>query len=182
LQEAIARDVAHLRLLPAADVVGINARLDALIQLVDQLSLESEPELGRPTTAVPPALPASLKDDIGTLASRAWSEIKQLVRIRRLEHPELPLLSPSQAYFLRQNLKLRLLSARVALLQRDEDTFRSDVLAARQWLEQYFGGQDASARSMRESLLGLEKVPVALRDANVDESIKALRAWRGSRE
>jgi uroporphyrin-3 C-methyltransferase len=180
LQEAISRDVARLKLLPAADVVGINARLDALIQHADQLRLESEPEPSPP--AARPAGPAVPDDRLGWLTTRVWGEIKQLVRIRRLDNPDLPLLSPSQAYFLRQNLKLRLLSARVAVLQRDEASFHSDVTAARNWLDQYFSRQDPTARAMRESLLALEKAPVALKDANVGESIQALRAWRGGKE
>jgi len=180
LQEAIARDVARLRLLPAADVMGINARLDALIQEAGKLRMESEPEPFRPTQSGPAA--AGPSGGIAAMATRAWDEIKQMIRIRRLEHPDLPLLSPSQAYFLRQNFVLRLLSARVALLQRDETTFRSDVQAARQWLEQYFIQQDPVAQSMRESLQALEKAPVALKDADIGESIKALRAWRGGKE
>ena len=180
LQEAVAQDAARLRLLPAADVVGINARLDALIQQADKLRLESEPELAKPVQ--PAQAVAAPADRFGALAAWAWDEVKQMIRIRRLEHPDLPLLSPSQAYFLRQNLMLRLLSARVALLQRDEATFRGDLTAARQWLEQYFIQQDPAAQSMRESLLALEKAPVALKDADIDTSIKALRAWRGGAE
>jgi len=183
LREAIARDVANLRLLPAADIVGINARLDALIEHADMLRLESDPE-----PAAPPSAEASLpthftqaRDRLAWMGARAWQEIKQLVRIRRLDHPELPLLSPSQSYFLRQNLKLRLLSARVAVLQRDEATFHSDIAAALKWLDQYFNRQEANARAMRVSLQALEKTPVALKGADISESIGALRAVRGGR-
>jgi len=182
LQEAIARDAARLKLLPAADVVGINARLDALIQNADQLKLESEPDPAPAASPTPAAPPAGTGDRLGRWTSQAWEEIKQMVRIRRLDNPDLPLLSPSQAYFLRQNLKLRLLSARVAVLQRDEASFRGDVAAALKWLQQYFSHQDPTVRAMRESLLALEKAPVALKDADVSESIKALRAWRGGKE
>lgn len=181
LQEAVARDMARLKLLPAADVVGINARLDALIQNADQLRLESQPDPATPA-ALRGAMPTEARDRLGWMTSQAWQEIKQLVRIRRLDNPDLPLLSPEQAYFLRQNLKLRLLSARIAVLQRDEATFRSDVSAARKWLDQYFSRQDAAAQAMRESLQGLEQAPVALKDADISESIKALRAWRGGKE
>jgi uroporphyrin-III C-methyltransferase len=179
LREAVARDVARLRLLPAADVVGINARLDALIQLADQLKLESEPD---PAPLPQPAKPSAPGDRLGWLTTRAWEELRQLIRIRRLDHPDLPLLSPSQAYFLRQNLKLRLLSARVAVLQRDEATFHGDVKASRNWLDQYFSRQDPTAQTMREGLQALETAPVALKDAGIGESIQALRAWRGGKE
>lgn len=176
LQEAIARDVARLRLLPAADIVGINARLDALIGQIDSLRLESDSELSTPAPAA--SAPAS---GVGGFASRLWQEVRQLVRVRRLDRPELPLLSPEQTYFLRQNLKLRLLSARVAVLQRDEATFHGDVAAAGAWLDRYFSPRDPRVQGMRDGLRGLAQAPLALRDADVDASLAVLRAWRGGK-
>lgn len=180
LREAISRDVAHLRLLPAADVVGINARLDALIQNTDALRLETDPTPLEATPAETEAAPAG--EGLGYWARLAWREIKQMVRIRRLEHPDQPLLTPEQAYFLRQNLKLRLLSARLAVLQRDEASFHNDVAAARQWIDQYFLRRDPLTQSMLDSLQALEKTPVALKDADISSSIQALQGWRGRKE
>lgn len=176
LREAVARDAAQLRLVPAADVVGISARLDAMIQNVDELKLESEADaVARRSDAPKP------KGDgwLDRWREDAWSELKQLVRIRRMDHPDLPLLAPSQAYFLRQNLKLRLLAARLSLLQRDETSFRGDLAAADKWLATYFSGRDPLGLSMREQLGALAKLPVAQQAIEVRESLKALRTLRG---
>jgi uroporphyrin-3 C-methyltransferase len=108
----------------------------------------------------------------------AWSEIKQLIRIRRMDHPDLPLLAPNQAYFLHQNLKLRLLAARLSLLQRDETSFRGDIAAADAWLATYFNTRDALCRSMRDNLRILSTLPVAHKDIDIKESLKALKAIR----
>lgn len=175
LRAAIAKDMERLKLMPAADAEGLNARLEALIQAVDGLKPESEAE-------PPPAAPALAKggtaDTLARLSREMWDEFKTLVRIRRLDHPELPLLTPSQTYFLRQNLKLRLLSARLALLQRDETAFRADLAAARDWTGRYFNRLEAGSKSFVASLDELLKAPVALKEARIDTSLKAVRAVR----
>lgn len=179
LREAVARDAARLRLLPAADVVGLNARLDALAQNVDKLKPEFEAEaVARPA----PARPVGAIDWMERLGRDTWEEIKQLIHVRRLDNPEAVLLTPSQVYFLRQNLKLRLLSARLAALQRDEATYRSDMAAARQWLERYFNRQDALSQAMAKDMKTLEAMPIALADAGIGESLRVLRSLGGRRD
>jgi uroporphyrin-3 C-methyltransferase len=175
LRAAIAKDVERLKLLPAADIEGLTARLDALIQNVDQLKPESETEPAAPSVG---HLKAGAADTLARLAREAWEEFKGLVRIRRLDHPELPLLAPSQTYFLRQNLKLRLLSARLALLQRDEAGFRADLGAARDWISRYFNRQDAGSKAFAASLEELLRAPVALKAASISASLQVLRAAR----
>lgn len=173
LRAAISRDSARLKLLPAADVVGINARLDALLQNVDKLKLESDRETVA-KVARPPA--ASAADWMGRLGGEVWGEVKQLVRIRRLDKPDAALLEPSQIYFLRQNLRLRLLAARLDALQRDEATFHADIAASRQWIEQYFNVKDTLTQSMLKDLDDLSKMSVALNGANLNDSLGALHA------
>ena len=175
LRAAIAKDMERLKLMPAADAEGLNARLEALIQAVDGLKPESETE---PPPAVPALAKGGTADTLARLSREMWDEFKTLVRIRRLDHPELPLLTPSQTYFLRQNLKLRLLSARLALLQRDETAFRADLAAARDWTGRYFNRLEAGSKSFVASLDELLKAPVALKEARIDTSLKAVRAVR----
>jgi predicted Zn-ribbon and HTH transcriptional regulator len=64
-----------------------------------------------------------------------WDDMRQLIRVRTVDTPEALMLSPSEAYFVRENLKLRLLNARLALLSRNEGTFRDDLGSAQQMLE-----------------------------------------------
>ncbi len=175
LRQAIGRDVERLKLLQAADVVGLSARLEALIQNVDALKLAAEAE-----PAVRPARPAPSGPvgAVSRLGQEAWEEFKQLVRIRRLDRPEPPLLDPGQAYFLRQNLKLRLLSARLAALQRDEGAWKADLGAAHAWMAEYFNPNDPLTQAMLDSLKELAAAPVAIGAADVDASLKALQAMR----
>jgi hypothetical protein len=76
-----------------------------------------------------------------------WRDLRDLVRIQNLERPEMPLLTPAQTYFLRENLKLRLLGARLALLAHDEKSFKADLRAAQDWLTRYYDARDKSVAS-----------------------------------
>jgi uroporphyrin-3 C-methyltransferase len=173
LQEAIGRDIARLKLLPAADVAGINARLDVLVQNVDKLKLNTDPIPAAPATP-----PAATGDRWQRLWQEAWHEVRQLVRVRRVDQPDPALLAPEQAWFLRENLKLRLLAARLAMLNRDEASFRHDLAIAQEWVQRHFHPQDALTRSMLTSLQELAALPVAQQEADLTESIKALRGMR----
>ena len=173
LQEAIGRDIARLKLLPAADSAGINARLDVLVQNVDKLKLDMDL-----APAEPPAQPPAAGDRWQRLWQETWMELKQLVRVRRVDKTDLALLAPEQAWFLRENLKLRLLAARLAMLNRDEDGFRNDLAIAQDWVRRYFSPQDALTKSMLASLRELAALPVAQQEADLTDSIKALRGMR----
>jgi uroporphyrin-III C-methyltransferase len=81
-----------------------------------------------------------------------WSEAKSLVRVTRIDHPEAALLAPEQSFFLRENLKLRLLNARLALLSRQFDTAQADLQAARTALDRYFD------RSSKRTALATELI------------------------
>ncbi|MDD5389238.1 MAG: uroporphyrinogen-III C-methyltransferase [Gallionellaceae bacterium] len=175
LRDAIARDMERLKLLPAADIVSLNARLEALIQNVDRLKPESDTE----PAPVPTPAARGAADTLARFSAEAWREFKSLVRIRRLDHPDLPLLAPSQLYFLRENLKLRLLAARMSLLQRDETAFRNDIGEAHAWTSRYFNPRDEATGAVLASLDEMRKVPVVLKDAEIDASLKAARAARG---
>lgn len=177
LRDTLAKDMARLKLLPAADIEGASARLEGLIQSVERLKPESDTE---PRPPVARASGIGTVDTLAKFSQEAWSEFKELVRIRRLDHPELPLLSPSQNYFLRQNLKLRLLAARLALLQRDESSFRADITAAHDWTNRYFNRQDAASKAFVVSLEELLRAPVALKDAQISASLRAVRLARGT--
>src|SRR5690606_15586668 len=73
-----------------------------------------------------------------SLLLEVWQDIKGMVRLERVDRPEPPLLAPDQVFFLRENIKLRLLAARISLLQHDEVSYRADLKAAEQWLLGHF--------------------------------------------
>ena len=62
---------------------------------------------------------------------QAWAHVSDtfsdLVRVRTIESRDAALLQPQQGYYLRENIKLQLLNARMALLARQPEIARSDV-------------------------------------------------------
>ena len=84
------------------------------------------------------------------------------------------MLSPEQSFFLRENLKLKLLNARLGLLSRQIDAVRSDLGSASISLGRYF---DASSRKTQTTVSLLQQVQgqmKALELPRVDETLTAL--------
>ncbi len=179
LRRALRKDIDKLRALPDVDVSGINARLDSLISLVSRLPLLQDMRPNETRTA-----PAATPDDgrLQTYLNDFWREIRELVRIENTHQQELPLLSPTQSFFLRENLKLRLLSARLALLTRDESSFRHDIRTAQDWVKLYFDVKSAEGAQAIGILqkLNLSSIKIDLPD--VGASLEAVRHYRASRE
>jgi uncharacterized protein HemX len=180
LRRAIGQDMDRLKAVPQVDTAGIALKLDNLIGQTDTLPLVIAETV--PVRAVARARYADESTGFTRAARDFWDEMKGLVRIRELDNPEAPLISPAQAYFLRENLKLRLLSARVALLARDEPSFREDVKATQAWVAKYF---DAKARPTAAALATLKEVsdsPVAINVPDINASLAAVRTARTARE
>jgi uroporphyrin-3 C-methyltransferase len=158
VRRAIARDLDRVKAVGVADLPSLSIRLDEAVRLVDELPLLSTTEPRKPAASAPgqrqaqrsapvdntPSAWAKLWNDSWSSASeRVWFEVKSLVRVTRIDHPEAMLLAPEQAFFVRENLKLRLLNARLALLSRQYDTAQADLQVAQATLDRYF---DRSSR------------------------------------
>jgi len=193
VQRAVTRDIERVRNASIADVPALMLKLDELAHLVDELPVVNEVasnNIPRPVDAVAaesqgdaPDAGKSWLPGIDTLALRAWSgrvagslwlEASQLLRVSRIDHPEAALLAPEQAFFLRENLKLRLLNARLALLSRQTDAARADLLNASSWLGRYF---DPAARKTQAARQLLVQVQGQLKNTDLprlDETLAAL--------
>jgi len=179
LRRLIDRDIERLKALPLADVPGISLRLDGVVADIDGLPLAHEQR--------PPPEPAAPRSptDLGFwrgLAADFWNDFKQLIRIERMDRPAPALLAPTQAFFLRENLKLRLIDARLALLQRDGRGFRADIAQARSWLDSYFDGRNRGVQAAAATLRELAAVEVSQELPNLHETLAALQSFKPPRE
>ena len=75
--------------------------------------------------------------------------IEQLVLIEHVGKQDIP--DPSQSYFLRENLKLRLLAAHNALLARDAGNFQAYLETSIEWINKYFNNESELGISMLET-------------------------------
>lgn len=154
VRRAIAQDLERTRSAGVTDITVLTIRLDEVIRQVDELPLLSVATAAaaeRKAAAPKPAAPASaasaaaaadwgsaLGERWGAFGAHLWGEVKGLVRVTRIDQPEAMLVSPEQTFFLRENLKLRLLNARLALLSRQFDTAQSDLRDAQAAIDRYF--------------------------------------------
>jgi uncharacterized protein HemX len=172
LRRAIAADLANLRAVPSLDEVGASARIEALVA-----RHASWPLASAQASEAAPAQPG--KPAAATLSQELWAELKRIVQIRRVDSNEAVLLPPDQAYFLRENVRLRLLSARLALLAQDQTAFRSDLDAVARTLTRYFNTRDAAVVAALREIKRLAALPVAMRLPGIDASLTALDAYKG---
>jgi len=105
--------------------------------------------------------------------AHVWAEIKGLVRVTSIESPDAMLLAPEQAWYLRENLKLRLLNARLALLSRQFDTAQLDLRDAQAAMDRYF---DRGARRVQQSSELLKQVAAEARAVTVPRPDATLAA------
>ena len=107
-----------------------------------------------------------------------WDDVRQLIRVRRVDNPEALMVSPEQAYFLRENLKLRLLNARLALMSRNEAAFRIDMAAAQEALVKYFDARAAATQSAQALLRQVQANNVAIEMPSLSDSLNAVRNYK----
>lgn len=196
VRRAIARDIDRVKAVGVPDIAALSIKLDEAIRLVDELPLLSQAEQRKEVkpaagAAKPAARGASAPAASGWtsavserwngLVQQLWGETRTLVRVTRIDHPEAMLVAPEQAFFLRENLKLRLLNARLAVLSRQFDTVQTDVQSAQQALERYF---DRSSR--RTGVAGdlLKQVAAGARQVGLprpDDTLAALAAATAGR-
>ena len=172
LRKAISGDLDALKALPQVDAASVALKLESLIGRLDTLPLAFE--------AKPRAEAAKADEPPPSWARRLWldfwTEFSQLVRVERMDRPDPALLAPSNAVFLRENLKLRLMNARLALLSRDGNTFREDVRISADWLARYFDVKNAGVGAARDDLAELQKTPVGVDLPNLQASLTALHS------
>jgi uroporphyrin-3 C-methyltransferase len=175
LQRAMQRDADRLRAMASGDGGEALLKVDELLRGVDELpplnavavrSGGVDPSQAEPIPARAPWWERVL------LAVRG--EARSLVRVGRIERPEAVLLTPDQTFFLRENLKLKLLSARLALLSRQVDTARSELATVSASLNRYF---DPASRRVQAAATLLQQLQLQVRTAEpprIDDTLAAL--------
>lgn len=180
LRKAITQDIQRLQALPLVDVAGVTLKLDSLIADIDELPLMIGEEA--PVERLAPVRQPPDENLWNKLTREIWQDMKQLVRIQNMESAEVPLLLPTQAYFLRENLKLRLLAARLAVLRHDEAAYKSDLKVAEEWLRRYFDGKAKRVKNAQATLKQLASSQVAVDLPDISGSLDAARTFKLTRD
>lgn len=201
VRRAIGHDLDRVKATSVVDISSLTLKLDEVVRQIDELPLVTEPRKVPPVAAVRTprrvASAASAASVPGTaaraawaqwvidrwdeLATPVWAEVRTLVRVSRIDTPEAALVAPEQAFFLRENVKLRLLNARLALLSRQFDTAQADLRDAQSAIDRYFdhGAKRVSATSELLRQVSSQARQVAI--PRPDETLAALTAAAAGR-
>ena len=183
LRRAITQDMERLKALPLVDVVGISLKLDNLMALAATLPLAIPDSMAANALVSREARPSDANENLAVRLGRdLWFEMKQLVRIRELDNGDPVLLSPQQSYFIRENLKLRVLSARTALIARDDVNYKEDLKLVREMLTRYFDPKAKVNTNALAMLKQLAENSVSIAPPDITGSLSAMRAARAARE
>ncbi|UCU93089.1 uroporphyrinogen-III C-methyltransferase [Hydrogenophaga taeniospiralis] len=116
---------------------------------------------------------------------RVWTDVtrsgRELVRVSRIDRPEAALLAPEQAFFLRENIKLRLLNARLGLLSRQLNAVEADLKSTEAALGRYFDTTAPQVMAAQKTLGQLRTELSTVELPRPDESLAALAAAAGGR-
>jgi uroporphyrin-III C-methyltransferase len=189
VRRALASDTDKIKAAAVTDIPSLLVKLDEISRLVEDL-----PVLNTVTPVVrvekkSAPLPASgdksavnqandWQSSVQNFMQSNWqivrAELAKLVRVSRIENPDAVLLSPEQTYFLRENLKLKILNARLGLLGRQIQSAKSDLASVADDVRKYSDPTSKqvqilqSALSLVQTQLGNATIPV------LDSSLAAL--------
>ena len=208
IRRAIAADIDRVKALPAVDLAGVALRLDNVIVQIDELPMladeapllpaapvrsarKAEPAAAGAatagvTTGATPGTAAPAAPGVGQRmlqtwrlwSQEMWDDVRQLIRVRSVIAPEALMLSPSEAFFVRENLKLRLLNARLALLARNEATFRDDLANAQEVLAKYFDTRARTTQSAQAALRQVQANDLTIEMPTLADSLNAVRNYK----
>lgn len=177
VQRAVAKDLARLKSMALVDTPALLVKMDELALLIDEIPLANA---APPKVLDKPKLARTPSEAVVQWGERVLqsvqTELKDLVRVSRINDPQAVLLSPEQSFFVRENLKLRVLNARLGLLARQVDAVRSDLKLTAATIGRYF---DPGARKTQTALALVKQMQAefgTFEQPRVDETLAALAA------
>ncbi|MEK6422719.1 MAG: fused uroporphyrinogen-III synthase HemD/membrane protein HemX [Burkholderia gladioli] len=188
VRKAIAQDIDKLKGAPSVDLTGLAIKLDDAIGRIDALPLSGEAPIGqaRPRAAHPGDI-ASEAAATGQPRWKVWwhevstgigAQLTSLVQVRRIDNADAMLTSPEQGYFVRENVKLRLLTARLSLLARNESAMKSDLHAAQAALAHYFDASSKDTRTVEDLLKQVDAASLSVAVPNLSTSLNAIQQFK----
>jgi uroporphyrin-3 C-methyltransferase len=168
---AVAADLAAVRAVPGVDVEGIYLRLAALIEQADQLVIFQ-------MTAAEPRLEEAPADDWQDRLQQGYEsallKLSDYVVIRRRDVPMQTLMDPQWEGLVRQNLRMLLEQAQVALLSGNQTLYAESLQRSNHWVAEFFESDEAAARAMASEIDQLADLRIAVEMPDISRSLSAL--------
>ncbi|MEX3582081.1 MAG: fused uroporphyrinogen-III synthase HemD/membrane protein HemX [Burkholderia sp.] len=188
VRKAIAQDIDKLKGVPSVDLTGLAIKLDDAIGRIDLLPLAGEASIGQaPPRAAHPGDIASEAAATGQPRWKVWwrevnagigAQLTSLVQVRRIDNADAMLTSPEQGYFVCENVKLRLLTARLSLFARNDSAMKSDLHAAQAALAHYFDASSKDTRTVKDLLKQVDVASLSVTVPNLNTSLNAIQLFK----
>ncbi|MES3007262.1 MAG: uroporphyrinogen-III C-methyltransferase [Pseudomonadota bacterium] len=182
VREALAADIVAVRSMEAIDIAGLYVRLNNVMPIIERLSLRNA--LVQNYTAQLPGQPGSQSAGQSVAAQSASAESGLLARGLEIlgsifvwqrwdVAPEALLPAPQEA-MLKQNLRLMLEQAQLALLMSEEAVYRDSLAKGSDWAARYFAIDAGAGRTLTEELRTLSSERIAQVRPDISGSLEAL--------
>ncbi|AXB32765.1 heme biosynthesis operon protein HemX [Vibrio campbellii] len=156
LRKAMANDITKLRVVPLVDRDGLVLRLTALQQQVDKLPLAN--------ALLPEAAAVEkqqVSEDIANWQDNLMTSLKDFsenfITFRTRDGNVIPLLSPQQHFYLKENIKAKLETAIKAVYQEQGEIYATSLETADKWAMAFFNQDDNSVKEFNKTLSQLSK-------------------------
>ena len=193
VRRALASDTDKIKAAAVTDIPSLLVKLDEISRLVEDLPVlntvtavarvDTQNASSKVVSSKPAATSSAIQvsdwqTSMQNFMQSNWqivrAELAKLVRVSRIENPDAVLLSPEQTYFLHQNLKLKILNARLGLLGRQIQSAKSDLASVADDVRKYSDPTSKQAQTLQSALslvqtqLGNTSIPA------LDSSLAAL--------
>ena len=174
LARGIEKDLQRLQAFGGLDLPGLLLRLDEAVGMIDGLSISGLNVQVTSAPAVPASAVETPGDWLGQWGARVLNEVKSLVRVRRVDTPEAMLMSPEQGYFLKENLKLKLLNARLGVLSHQYSAARKDLSSVFQSVKRFADPEHSKSTQLLQLLEQLQQMLSTTELPRLDASMVAV--------
>lgn len=196
VRDRIADELGDLKALPHPDIDGLALKLAKAIRQIPDLPLKSDvpssyaPDTDEEDKGGGDAVHSESKDNDGAqgktdqlkakwqqLVDSVRTGLSRMITVRRANGTadEPALMAPDQSHFLVQNIQLQLRTARLALINGNEQTYQDALDEARGWIKQYFDDKSSRVTGLLSDLSDLSDVELAWEAPDLSGSLKKLR-------
>ncbi|MFG0773385.1 uroporphyrinogen-III C-methyltransferase [Vibrio plantisponsor] len=159
LRKAMANDITKLKSVPLIDRDGLVLRLISLQQQVDALPLANAilPDAPQETQQV-------VSDDINNWQDNLMTSLKDFaenfITFRTRDGNVIPLLSPEQHFYLKENVKAKLETAIKSVYVEQQEIYTTSLKTAQEWSTSFFNQNDNTVQTFQSTLAKLAEQKV----------------------
>lgn len=174
VREQIAKEIAELAKVQLLDIVGIYSSIRTLETEIGKLSL-IKPYVGKPLTPSEEIHDhAEHTDEEHDLLSKALKSLQGVVTVRHADQPITEIITPEEAQFTRQQLRVKLEMIKIGLVQQNEVLYKASIADAKEWVAEHFTS-NSIARNFVAELEKLEAISLHSQYPDISRSLKMLR-------